>query len=131
LEAKFGTLNESLKNLALAGQIWTRHLLPDLKLVLPSDYYMFKTLKNVVISAAMTRAQSVSRATLLTMGKSVESLQTQNNGHEDQIGQARLSLFFGLEDVVQFVSGHNSSLEALNLAINMVHTSASKVLYTL
>ena len=41
-----------------------------------------------------------------------------------------MPLFSGLVDVVQSVSGRNSSLGALNTATNVVHTLASKVLQT-
>ena len=80
--------------------------------------------------AAVTHAQTVSRATPSTTGESVDNLRAQNNGPADHIGQARLPLSFGLADVAQSVSGCNLSLEALNPATDMVHTLASKVLHT-
>lgn len=55
----------------------------------------------------------------------MECLQARDNGFEDQIGQAQLPLSFELADVVQFVCGCNSNMEAMNLSTIMV--LASKV----
>ena len=60
----------------------------------------------------------------------MESLRAQNSGSADQIDQARLPLFFGLADVVHFVDSHNSHVNASDSVVDVVHTLASKVLYT-
>jgi hypothetical protein len=91
---------------------------------------MFGALEQVVSSAAVTRAQTVSRATPSTTEESLDNLRARHNGPADQIGQARLSLSFGLADAVQSVSGRNSNLEASNPTTDVVHTLASKVLHT-
>ena len=46
-----------------------------------------------------------------------------------RIGQTRLSLSFGLANVVQSLSGRNSCLRASNLVTSVVYTLASKVLH--
>lgn len=51
----------------------------------------------------------------------MENLRAQDNGLADQISHAHLPLSVGLAVVVQSVSVHNSSVEALNRVINMVH----------
>ena len=60
----------------------------------------------------------------------MDSLRARDNGPADQIGQAHLPLFFGLGDAVQFVSGRNSSLQASNPTIDVVHNLAFEVLHT-
>ena len=60
----------------------------------------------------------------------METSWAMNNGPADHIGQVCLPLSFGLADVVQSISGQNSSMEASNLATDMMHTLASKVLHT-
>jgi len=78
----------------------------------------------------MTQAQSVSRATPPITGEFVESLRVWHSGSADQIGQTRLPLSFGFANVVQSVGNHNSYVDASDLTTNVVHTFASKVLYT-
>ena len=131
MEAKLGALEEKFKTLASSGQILDS-LAPSGAKASSStpDYYMLGALGEVVSSAAVTRAQTVSRATPPTTGESVESLRARTNGPADQIGQARLPLSFGLADVVQSVSGRNSSTDASNSSTDMMHTLASKVLDT-
>ena len=82
-------------------------------------------------SAVIIRAQTMSRATPLTTKESVDNLRARDNGSKDQIGQARLPLSFGLVDAAQFISGRTLGLKALNPAIDVVHTLASKVLHIL
>ena len=91
---------------------------------------MFGASVEVVSSAALTRAQSVSRAITSTTREHVEILHARDNGPIDQIGQAHLLVFFGLADVVQYIIGPNLSMKALNLATNKVYTLESKVLCT-
>ena len=91
---------------------------------------MFGALGEVVSSAAVTRAQAESRATPSTIGESVASLRAPDNAHADQINQARLLLSFGLADTVESVSGRHPNNEVSNLATDVAHTLASKVLHT-
>lgn len=58
------------------------------------------------------------------------SLRARDNDPADQIGQARLSLSFGLADAVQSVSGRHSSTEASNSSTDMVNILALKVLHS-
>src|ERR1700738_1355322 len=58
----------------------------------------------------------------------MDNLRARNNGLADQIGQAHLPLFFRLADAIPSISGRHSCLEALNPAIDVVHTLASKML---
>ena len=92
--------------------------------------HMFGTSGEVVSSVAVTRVQTISRATPSTTKELVNSLGAQDNDPADQIGQVRLPLSFGLADAVQSVNGCHLSLKALNPATDVVHTLASKVLYT-
>ena len=78
----------------------------------------------------MTRAKFVSQATPLTIGGSVASLRARDNVPAGHIGQARLSLSFGLADAIQSVSGHHPNNEVPNSATDVAHTLASKVLHT-
>ena len=66
----------------------------------------------------------------LTTGEYVENLRARNSGPADQIGQARLPLFFGLADALQSVSGCHSHVDASDSPTDVVHTVASKVLQT-
>ena len=61
----------------------------------------------------------------------MQSLQARDNGPANQIGQARMPLSFGLADAVQYVSGRNLSVDALNPTTNVVHTLESKMLLIL
>lgn len=70
------------------------------------------------------------RATPLTKGGLVESLQIWNNGHPDQIGHFWLPLFFGFIDDVQYLNDRNLSMETSNLLTDMVPMLASKMLHT-
>ena len=125
LEAKIEALEERFKSLASSGQILDS---PSSFGVQASsstpDYYMIRASRKVVSSVA------VSRATPSTTRKSVASLRAWNNAPADQIDQARLPLSFGLANAIQSVSGRHPSDEVLNLATDMVHTLASKMLYT-
>ena len=122
LEVKIGALEERFKSLALSGQILDS---PSFFGAQGSsstpDYYMYGASGEVVSSAAVTQTQTMSQATPLTIGESVGSLRARDNGLADQIGQARLSLSFGLADVVQSVSGRHSSLEASNPVTDVVY----------
>lgn len=69
------------------------------------------------------------RATPSITTKFVKSLRAHGNDPVDQIGQTRLLMSFGLADVIQSINGRNSSMENPNLATDMVHTLASKVLH--
>jgi hypothetical protein len=75
LEAKVGALEERFKNLAASGQISN---VPSFSGAQASsstpDYYMFGASGEIVSSAAVTRAQYVSRATPPTTGEVVERL---------------------------------------------------------
>ena len=131
MEAKIGALEERFKNLASSGQILDSPSSSGAQLSsLTLDYYMCGALGEVVSSAAVTRAQSISRAKPSTARKFVESLRAWNSGPTDQIGQASLPLSFGLADVVQSVSGRHSHINVLDLQTDMVLTLASKVLHT-
>jgi hypothetical protein len=111
MEAKIGALEERFKSLALSGQILDSPSTSGTKASSSTpDYYMFGASGQVVSSAAVTRAQTVSRATPSTTGESMDNLRARNNGPADQIGQACLPLSFGLADAAQSVNGHNSSL---------------------
>ena len=68
---------------------------------------MFGASEEVVSSAAVTRAQTISRDTPSTTGESVDTLRARHNGPVDHIGQARLLLSFGLADAAQFNNGHH------------------------
>ena len=131
MEAKIGALEERFKSLASSGQILDSPSTSGTKDSSSTpDYYMFGASGQVVSSAAVTRAQTVSRATPSTTGEPVHNLRARDNGPADQIGQARLPLSFGLADAAQSVSGRNSSLEASNPVTDVLHTLASKVLHT-
>ena len=128
LEANIGILKERFKILTSSGQI--------LDLPAPSrakagssapDSYMFGASCEVIGLTAVTRAQSVSRATPSTTEEFVESLRARGNGPMDQV---RLPLSFWLADVVQTVNGCNSSMDASNAAIDMVNSLVAKVLHT-
>ena len=75
LEAKIGALEKMFKRLASSGQILNS---PSSSVAqvssFISDYYMFETSGEVVSSAAVTRAQTVSRTTSLTTRESMENL---------------------------------------------------------
>jgi hypothetical protein len=81
LEVKISTLEEKFKKLALSDQILDvpSSSGPKANSSTP-DYYMFRVSGEMVSSAAVTRAQSVSRATLPTTGDYVESLRARNSG---------------------------------------------------
>ena len=129
LKAGIGALEERFKSLASSGQILDSPSSSSTKASSSTTYYyMFGASGEVVSSATVTRAQSVSRATSSTTRESMDSLRAQGHGFADQIGQARLSLSFGLADAVQSVNGCHSSLEASNPATDVVHTLTSKVL---
>ena len=131
LEAKIDAFEERLKNLASSGQILDSLSSSGAKASSSIlDYYIFGALGEVVNAVAVTRVQSVSRATPSTTRESVDSSRARDNGLADQIGQARLPLSFGLADVVQYISGRNLSLEASNPLTDMMHILASKVLHT-
>lgn len=83
-----------------------------------------------VSSAAVTRAQSVLRATPSIIWEFEENLRTRDNGAADQISQAHMLLSFELADLVQSVSGRNSNMDASNPTIEVIHTLASKMLHT-
>ena len=131
METKIEAFEERFKSLASSGQT-----LDSSSSSAPQassstlDYYMFGASGEVVSSATVTQAQTVSRATPSTIGESVDKLRARDNGPIDQIGQARLPLFFGLADAIPSVNGHHLSLEASNPATNVMHTLASKVLHT-
>ena len=131
LEAKIGSLEERFRSLASSSQILDS---PSSSRAQASsstpDYYMFGASGEVVSSTAMTRTPSVSQDTPSSIGESVDNLRARDIGPADHIGQAHLPLPFGLADVVQYVSGCHSSLEASNPATDVVHTLASKMLYT-
>lgn len=130
-EAKVGALEERFKNLAASGQISNVPSSSGTQASSStSDYYMFGASGEIVSSAAVTRAQSVSRAMPPTTGEVVESLRARSSGPADQIGQARLPLFFGLADAAQSVGNHNPHVDASDHVIDVVHTLASKVLHT-
>ena len=113
LEAKIEALEERFKSLASSGQILDSPSSSTVKASSStSDYYMFGASGEVVSSAAVTCAQSVSRAPPSTTGESINNLRARDNGPADQISQARLPLSFGLVDAVQSVSGRTSSFEA-------------------
>lgn len=91
LEVKIGTLGERIENLASSSQILdpqvpSRVYASSFTL----DYYMLGTSREVVSSATVTRAQSVSRATPPTTEGSIDNLRAQGNGPTDQIGQGWL-----------------------------------------
>ena len=131
LEAKIGALEDMFKNLASSGQISDVPSSSGAQANSSTpDYYMFGTSGEVVSSAAVTHAQSVSRVTPPTTGKTVESLRTRNSGHADQIDQAHLPLSFGLADAAQCVGSHNSHVDASDPATDVVRTLASKLLHT-
>ena len=130
LEAIVGAFEERFKNLASSGQISD---VPSFFGARASyftlDYYMFGASREVVSSTAVTRVQSVSRATPTTTGEAVESLRARNSSYADQIGQARLPLSFGLADAVQSLGSHNPHVDISDPATDVVHTLASKLLH--
>ena len=94
------------------------------------DYYMFKTSKDAVSYATVTRAQSVPQAMPSTIWKSMESFQARNNGLADHIGHAHLPLSFGLADAVQSISRRHLHVDASDLLTDVMYTLASKMLHT-
>ena len=86
LEAKIGALKERFKNLASSDQILDSPSSSEAKASSSTaDYYIFKASREVVSSAAVTRTQSVPRATPSTIGESVDSLRAWDHGPADQI----------------------------------------------
>ena len=70
LDAKISALEEKFKNLASSDQILDLPSSSSAKVSSSTlDYYTFGALEEVVSSATMTCAQSVSRATPSTTGK--------------------------------------------------------------
>ena len=111
METEIDALKERFKSLASTDHIWDSPPTSETKVNSSTPYYyMFRASKQVVSSPSVTRSQTVSRAMSTTTGKSVDNLRAWDNGPVDQIGQTRLSLFFDLADVAQYVSGRNSSL---------------------
>ena len=91
MDAMIGALEERFKNLASSGQIFDSPSSSGAKASsLTPDYYMFGTSREVVSSAAVTRAQSVARPTPSTTEEFMESLLTRNTGPTNHIGQTRL-----------------------------------------
>ena len=87
LEAKIGALEKRFKNLALSDQILDSPSSSGAQASSSTlDYYVFKASGEVVSSAAVTRAQIVSRARPSTTGESVDNLRAWDNGPVDHIG---------------------------------------------
>jgi hypothetical protein len=116
LEAAIDALEDRFKNLTSSGQILDLLSSSEAKASISTlDYYMFGASGEVVSSAAVTRVQSVSRATPSIIKEFVESLRARDNGPTDQFGHARWPSSFGLADAVQTVSGCNLNVNVLDL----------------